>query len=375
VNPIDIQSLNIDSSTETTRNRYPLAQLYFYLTEGCNLACRHCWLAPKFQDEKHQYATLNVNLFRSIIEQAKPLGLTSVKLTGGEPLMHPAIQEILDYLATLEITVSIETNGVLCTAGLARKIARCKNPNVSVSLDGIDAATHDWVRGVPGSYDKALEGIQHLVNAGLRPQMIFSLMRRNKEQIEAFIAMAESLGAMSVKFNLIQPTERGERLYESDQALSVKEYMALGSRVEKAKSGTKVKLFFDYPPAFQPLNRMYSAEGDGCHRCGIYGILGVLSDGSYALCGIGTSIPEMIFGQADKDSLADVWNQNPVLKDIRSNLPGKLTGICSHCLMSGLCLGACIAQNYYRSSSLWAPFWFCEGAEQQGLFPKSRMKP
>ena len=69
----------------------PLNQLYFYLTEGCNLACRHCWLAPKLDAAGDRYPTLPVELFETAIREAKPLGLSAVKLTGGEPLLHPRI--------------------------------------------------------------------------------------------------------------------------------------------------------------------------------------------------------------------------------------------------------------------------------------------
>jgi hypothetical protein len=41
--------------------------------------------------------------------------------------------------------------------------------------------------------------------------------------------------------------------------------------------------------------------------------------------------------------------------------------------MKEICLGNCLAQNYYRSKSLWEPFWFCEEALRQGLFPNTRI--
>jgi molybdenum cofactor biosynthesis enzyme MoaA len=76
----------------------PLNTLYLYLTEGCNLRCRHCWIEPPHQSARRQYPTLEPGLLRHILHQAKPLGLSSVKLTGGEPLMHPRIGEILEIL-------------------------------------------------------------------------------------------------------------------------------------------------------------------------------------------------------------------------------------------------------------------------------------
>ncbi len=357
----------------SSQNTWPLNTLYFYLTEGCNLACRHCWIAPKFQDDKHQYGFLDYDLFVKIIEEAKPLGLTGVKLTGGEPLMHPQIGDLLGYIRKADLALTVETNGVLCTAELARQMADCKNAFVSVSLDGVDAAAHEWVRGVKGSFHQAIQGIRELVAVGLKPQIIMIIMRCNQEQLEPMVQLAEELGCGSVKFNLIQPTERGERIYEADQGLSIEEYIDLGKKVENFFAfNTKIHLYYDHPLAFRPLSRMFGEQGDGCSRCGILGILGVLHDGSYALCGIGTSVPEMVFGHASRDELATVWHESTVLNDLRKGLPNELRGICAECLMKHMCLGSCVAQNYYRSGDLFAGFWFCEEAEKIGHFNQSR---
>jgi len=93
--------------------KYSLGQIYFYLTEGCNLRCRHCWIAPKYQTEGHSYPSLALDFFQSIVKQAKPLGLARVKLTGGEPLLHPQIHEILECIRTENLPLTLETNGVL----------------------------------------------------------------------------------------------------------------------------------------------------------------------------------------------------------------------------------------------------------------------
>jgi SynChlorMet cassette radical SAM/SPASM protein ScmF len=194
--------------TDKCKDRtYPLNQIYFYLTEGCNLRCRHCWIAPKYQTADKSYTALDLDLFKSIVEQAKPLGLTGVKLTGGEPLLHPQLKEILEYIQTEDLSMTLETNGVLCTSKLARQMAACKNPFVSVSLDGADAEIHEWVRGVTGCFDETMSGIRNLADAGLRPQVIMTVMRRNKDEMEPVVRLAERLGAASVKFNIVRGFE------------------------------------------------------------------------------------------------------------------------------------------------------------------------
>jgi SynChlorMet cassette radical SAM/SPASM protein ScmF len=350
----------------------PLSHLYFYLTEGCNLACRHCWIAPTFQAGEKTYPSLDVDLFRSIISQAKALGLGGVKLTGGEPLLHPRIGELIEIVKAENLGLTMETNGVLCTPELARLIASCRNSFVSVSLDGADSETHEWMRGVEGSFSQALRGIRNFVDAGIHPQVIMSIVRRNREQMEHVVRLAELIGANSVKFNLVQPTARGERMHEEQETLSIEELVATGHWVETTlAASSSIRIHYSHPAAFKPMSKMFAPDG-GCGTCGIFGILGVLANGSYALCGIGEQVPELIFGHAAKDRLEDVWRENPVLKEIRGGLPARLEGICGTCFMRRICLGSCVAQNYYTHKSLWAPFWFCDQAERAGLFPKTR---
>ncbi len=250
----------------------------------------------------------------------------------------------------------------------------CKDPFVSVSLDVPEAATHEWMRGVKGCFDEAIQGIRNLVEAGLRPQIIMSLVRRNKDQMPAMVRLAESLGAESVKFNLVQPTARGERMHLQGETIPIDELVELGRWVEEQLSSTtELRRSDSHPAAFRPLGKMFGQTGDGCSECGIFGMLGVLADGSYALCGIGETVPDLVFGHAASDSLEKVWSNTGVLNEIRAGLPQRLTGICGECLMQSICLGSCVAQTYYRAASLWEPFWYCLEAEKSGLFPETRM--
>ncbi|MHB8771634.1 MAG: SynChlorMet cassette radical SAM/SPASM protein ScmF [Syntrophales bacterium] len=354
--------------------RYPLRQLYFYLTDACNLSCRHCWIEPP---EGSAPTALETDLFAVILDQAEPLGTTGVKLTGGEPLLHPRIDELLNAIRLRRLRLTVETNGTLCSPVLAEKIAACENAFVAVSLDAAAAETHDWIRGKTGSFFSAVTGIGNLVAAGLKPQIIMTLMKRNKEQTEALVRLAESLGAGSVKFNILQPTARGERMHAAGETIAIDELIALGQWVDgELSASTELPLYFHQPPSFRRLGKLFgAAPGDGCHSCGVLGILGVLADGSYALCGIGETVPEMIFGHAGRTPLKEVWLNSPVLNEIRSGLPGRLQGVCAECLMKHLCMGSCLAQNYYRRRDLWAPFWYCEEAHLRGLFPNTRLRP
>lgn len=346
-----------------------LNALYCFITRGCNLRCRHCYIGARFQADAQGQPAIDVSLFRDVVRQAKRLGVSYVKLGGGEPLMHPRIGEILGITSREGIDVALSTNGVLCTPSLVKELSRARLRGISVSLDGANAETHEWLRGEKGCFDKALRGIRALADAGLSTNIAVVVLRRNIAQAEALVGLAASAGASSVTFNLAQPTGRGAALKDDGEFPDVRDLIDLDNRVRELSHRTPLALSYTLPPAFKPLGGI---AGRGYGACGILGILGVLSDGSLGLCGAAEEMPELIFGHAGRDTLEAVWQQAPLLNEIREGLPDRFKGICGECLMRNICQGRCIAQNYYRRRDIWAPYWFCEEAERQDLFPETR---
>lgn len=346
-----------------------LNALYCFITRGCNLRCRHCYVGARLQAGLQRQPAIDVSLFRDLVGQAKRLGVSYVKLSGGEPLLHPRIGEILKIAGREQIGVVLSTNGVLCTPSLVKELSRIRLRGVSVSLDGADAETHDWVRGERGCFAKALRGICTLAEAGLSPGIGMVVLRRNIGQVKAVVRLAESLGASSVTFNLAQPTGRGAVMQGDGEFPAIRDLIELDGLVRELSRKTPLVLSYTLPPAFKPLGGI---AGSGYGACGILGILGVLSDGSLGLCGAAEEMPELIFGHAGRDDLETVWRHAPLLQELREGLPDRFKGICGECLMRAICQGRCVAQNYYRHRDVWAPYWFCEEAERQGLFPETR---
>ncbi|MCJ7443227.1 MAG: SynChlorMet cassette radical SAM/SPASM protein ScmF [Methanotrichaceae archaeon] len=350
----------------------PLNMLYFYLTDDCNLACRHCWIAPKFNPQGDKSHSLPIELFEEAIKEAKPLGLTSLKLTGGEPLLHPQFTKLLQIVRREKLSLNIETNGLLCTPDMAAEIAESTISCIAVSIDGTDPETHESIRGVPGSFEKATLAVRNLVSVGIRPQIIMTVMRRNIDQIDEMAFLAKKLGASSVKYNIVQPTARGEMLFKKGEVVDVAGLVNLSKHVEEELSrDAKMRLIFDVPVVFRSLGSIFGKGNSGV--CRIQSIMGVLANGKYALCGIGINVPELIFGTVGIDKLEDVWQNNEILNDLRSGLPKRLTGICAKCIMKHMCLGSCVAQNFYLTKNIWSSHWFCQQADDIGIFPETRI--
>lgn len=350
----------------------PLTSLYMYISGSCNLACRHCWISPEFQAGGNGGQHIPVEYVRKAVREAKPLGLSSVKLTGGEPLLHPGFREIVSFICDEGLRIIIETNGTLVDLDTANFLKKAENVQfISVSLDGARAETHEYMRRVKGSYESAVTGIKNLVDQAFRPQLICTLYKRNVSQIEEVVELATSLGCGSVKFNHVQQVGRGEGFF-NDQGLNVAEIIRIYRWLEKnVVKKSKIPIHFDIPFAFSTIRRLVK---DALGRCSVKNILGILSGGELSLCGIGVTVPELIFGNIQKNTLRDVWSKSPGLRVLREQIPDQLEGICSECLHKDFCKGNCVAQNYHVCQKFNAPYQFCQSAEALGLFPTSRKK-
>jgi SynChlorMet cassette radical SAM/SPASM protein ScmF len=349
----------------------PLNSYYVYLTGGCNLACKHCWIAPSFQPHGDTGGHLDYKLFEMAIEEGLLLGLRHVKLTGGEPLLHPDFIRMVDLLREKELGLTIETNGVLMTEKLAHYLKEKSTlGSISVSLDGVNPETHDTFRGVKGSFEKTCQAVRYLVAVGIRPQMIMSIHEGNVDEIEPLVRLVEQMGAGSVKFNLIQPSGRGSIMIQRIQALTIQQLIEIGSWVEHELSKrVSIPLIYTWPLAFHSIGRLLKAQRQ---KCAILNILGILPEGHLAMCGIGTQESDLVYGQLGKDTLSEIWKNHHVLTDLRHDFVEQLEGICRQCVVRNECMGTCIAESYHVSHRLTAAYWFCEQADELGLFPFSR---
>lgn len=356
-----------------------LRSFYLYLTSGCNLACRHCWVKPRFIDGRPdpQDCIDPERLFAAVAE-AKTLGLTHAKLTGGEPLFHPRFRDIAGGLSARGIEMDMETNGVLLTPELASFIKNAtKISFISVSLDYDNPESHDAFRGLRGAFDSALHGLDALGDAGFRnTQVIMSVHRGNVKKIENVVGLAEAHGASSVKFNPVTDSGRGRQMGERGETLDIPELLELEKYVYgplKGKTSIQ-RLILNLPPAlrsFPVLMETAGCAGD----CGVTGILGILGTDEIAMCGIGQTVPSLVYGRLG-DSITDIWLNHPMLQALRREMadPRNYPGICGDCLMAASCRTGCVAGNYREGGGMVWPGKLCREAADKGLFPLSRRR-
>ena len=368
---------NCKDITEVDESSYYFqpTSLYVNPTQFCNLKCKHCWIEPPVKNVQGPGDDeLSIEEIVDIVKEAKEMGVTSVKLTGGEPFLRKDLSPLLEFCNGSGINIVIETNGTLITKDVAEMLAKFQVAHISVSLDSASEEMHDFFRGQKGAFRKAVKGIRMLKDVGMSPQVIMSLYRENLEGFSGFIKFMEDLGIRDVKVNIICPVGRGEHMQNEELSPTVKEVLDFAERAKGMRESFRGSLYIDTPPAFKELKDIKNGK---CSGCSVKNILGLLPDGSISICGIGFLDKDMIFGNIRKDHtlIKDIWRDSAFLKRVREDIPSKLEGICGKCVFRNTCLGGCRAHVYHNTGSIIAPYWFCQEAYEQGLFPETRMIP
>ena len=165
------------------------------ITGRCNYHCKHC-----FQSAPHgllgQPDTAQV---LDIIDQLAECGVFEVSVTGGEPLIRPDFWEIIDRINEKGLRLTtVYSNGALIDQKLLDGFKkRGIKPSWNISFDGL--GTHDFLRGVEGAEEKAVNAIKLLVREGYSVACSYTLTKRTAPVFRESIKFLAALGVHSVK--------------------------------------------------------------------------------------------------------------------------------------------------------------------------------
>ena len=175
----------------------PLLNLRIAVTKTCDLNCSYCHGEGDESPTELCHGEMTSNEIVRIVRVAVTLGISKVKLTGGEPLMRKDIVEIVRGIASTPglTDLSMTSNGTLL-APLAQELHSSGLNRVNVSLPTLDADVYHKLTG--GKVQHALEGVRAAINAGLYPVKLNMLILKgtNDVSVPEMIKFAEKTGAI-----------------------------------------------------------------------------------------------------------------------------------------------------------------------------------
>jgi GTP 3',8-cyclase len=194
------------------------------ITDRCNYKCVYC----RTGELGAQYPELAISDYLRLIGLFVGLGITKVRITGGEPLLRHGVVELVKKLSAMRtlwgqpLDLALTTNGHLLDS-LAGPLRAAGLNRATVSMDAVDAPTFERITRIEGSFQAVLAGIRAARAAGLTPLKINCVLLRgfNDDQIEGFARFAREEDVV-VRFIEFMPLEEG-RLWTPEIVVRLKE--------------------------------------------------------------------------------------------------------------------------------------------------------
>jgi radical SAM protein with 4Fe4S-binding SPASM domain len=153
----------------------------------CNVRCVFCsrWSDP---------TDLSLEVIERVAEDMAAMKARYVSLTGGDPFVRADIKQIIDAFATRGVPIHINTNGVLLRKQAEFLISRAAAiRSITVSIDSPHPEIHDEIRGVQGTFARALAGMDAIRRA-IEVDLACTLNQKNLHEIEEYTQFAREHG-------------------------------------------------------------------------------------------------------------------------------------------------------------------------------------
>ena len=342
--------------TERLSRSPTLNSVFFHLTGRCNLSCPHCYLSCADNNTKKD---LPASLVLRVIDELADNGGQEVTLSGGEPLLHPEIKRIIKYAAA-KVKIQLLTNGTLIDREWAAFLADM-NIFIQISIDGSGKEIHDLIRG-KGSFEKSLNALEYLQEAGLGERINFSttIMNQNLYDLSGIISLAERHNVPLVRFLPLRREGRAKKQWNSiGSTISIRDH----------------ERFCRYTSDLQANQKSFIEIS-----CGLSGFLLKMPEqfsSDDIWCPVGRQVVIDINGDVypctlimhDEFKLGNVFHEGP-LKMIQSDkmkmvcqaLSDRRVKIkkCAVCTWRNLCQAGCMGQALEQKGTIWDTDDFCD---------------
>jgi mycofactocin radical SAM maturase len=338
--------------------------LTWELTYACNLQCVHCLSSSGRRDPRE----LTTAESKRVLDELRDLQVFYINIGGGEPMVRRDFFELVEYAINpptggAGIGVKFSTNGTYIDSTTARRLAAMDYLDIQISLDGIDAATNDPLRG-DGSYAVARRAMDNLAAAGFGPFKISVVVtRHNVDQLDQFKALADSYGAQ-LRITRLRPSGRGVDSWHDLHPTNAQQRQIYEWLLAKGDTVLTGDSFFHLNALGESL--------PGLNMCGAGRVVCLIDPvGDVYAC------PFVIHDQfkagsvRDPGGFANVWKHSDLFVELRTP---QSAGACASCGSYDACQGGCMAAKFFTGLPLDGPDPECVNGEAQALLGSVRVE-
>jgi len=332
-------------------------------TYRCNLRCKHCYINAGIT-----LPEMTIEERRKALDIMADAGIVILAFSGGEPILGPGIFEMIKRADDYGIYTAMATNGTLLTKDIVQKLVKAGLKYVQISLDAPIPEIHDEFRGVPGAWEKTVQGIKNAIEGGLYVEISMTVTKLNYHLVPQMLKFIKELGAnLFMHFNFV-PTGRGKEIVELDLSPEEREELlrmlaaaSLKGEIQAASTAPSfarvaLELGLEHGEAFLAghFYRIHASSKlaslaefiGGCGAGRAY--LALEPNGDIQPC---VFLPVKI-GNILKDDFEELWRSNEELEALRNR--ELLSEPCKSCPYRDVC-GGCRARAYGYFGDYLAP--------------------
>ena len=310
------------------------------LTKRCNLRCSHCYIsAGPFETAESELSTAEC---RRVIDELVAVNPSPMLiLSGGEPLVRDDLAEIASYASSHGATVVVGTNGTTLTEPRVAMLAGAGVSGVAVSVDSLDAGTHDHFRGGAHALERTKEALGRLREHRIDFVVQTTATPQNAAEIPKLLEWAAAEGAVCFNLYFLVPTGRGVDLLD----LEPRRIETLLAELAAAESRYRGTMMVRAKCAPHFMRHVHEADADSpvlSYRtrcpCGI-DYCRITPDGKLTPC------PYMPTEAGDlrRQSFGEIWSGSKVFAELRERELGGRCGRCEYRMVCGGCRARALA--------------------------------
>ena len=298
--------------------------LHVDLTDACTERCVHCYVP------QGQHDFLPYEMVEKALSEFRAANGLSVHLTGGEAMLHPDFEKICRLCVELNLNFLVFSNMTLCDEKRVAFLKEVDPQFINVSLYSMDAAEHDAITCLPGSWQKTMDAILACEKAGVHIRLATPLLKANQGAFTALKRFADAHHMHLIPSCDIVP-RANHTCSNLDHACSVAE-------LEQALSGNKELFNRNWE------GRMPKPADKVCDigEARLY----LNAKGNYYPC---DCMHEYVLGNVRENTLEEIW-KGEELNYLRS-LKNKDFGKCASCEHRPWCK-VCPAFNFNATGGL-----------------------
>ena len=317
--------------------------LQWHITEKCNFNCRHCYRRDYERELSTKDLFLVLHQYIELIrmwELDKNNRPRKLSISGGEPLLREDVFELLGEIKRnreMFTSLVLTSNGSTITRGAAKRLKNFAISAVQISLEGTENV-NDNIRG-EGSFEKALKGVENLMNADIPIGVSITVSKENHRDVENLIDLLVDMGVKYIGVSRYVPIGNDPAI----KILEPRELKDFFSRIMKERRellGRNVYLSTHCSDSLWFIEDR-NHETHGCSAG--YDSFSILPNGDVVPC---RRLPIKV-GNVLEKTLLDIWYTSDFLWKLRDK--GRIKK-CHQCELFRLCFGGarCIACGYFN---------------------------